>query len=96
VASPLPGSSPNNADAQAAIQAAVSAAAGRLSVAPADVHVDQVEAREWGDTSLGCPRPGQMYAQVVTPGFLVIVSAGNKVLEYHSSTRGETVLCQER
>ena len=71
-------------------------AAVYLGVAQTAVHVDQVEAREWGDTSLGCPRPGMMYAQVVTSGFVVIVSANNKVLEYHVSARGEKVLCQER
>jgi hypothetical protein len=93
--SPLSGSS-SNADAQASTQAAVSDAVAHLGVTPADVHVDHVEAREWGDTSLGCPRPGLMYSQVVTSGFLIVVSAGNKVLEYHSDARGRVVLCQER
>jgi hypothetical protein len=71
-------------------------AAGRLSLAigAGDLHVQQVEAHEWSDTSLGCPLPGVMYAQVLTPGFLVVVSAAGKELEYHADSRGRVVLCQ--
>jgi hypothetical protein len=91
----MPGSA-STPDAQLAIQAAVSAAAAHAGVSSTDVRVDQVEAREWGDMSLGCPRQGVMYAQVITPGFLIVVSAGTRVLEYHSDARGRVVLCQER
>jgi hypothetical protein len=37
-----------------------------------------------------------MYSQIVTPGFLIVISGGDKVLEYHSDARGRIVLCQER
>ncbi len=94
VPSVLPGSS-SSADAQPAIDAALAQAAAHLGVSPPDLHVDQVEAREFGDSSLGCPKPGLMYSQIVTPGFVIIISGPGKQLEYHADTRGQIVLCQE-
>jgi hypothetical protein len=78
------------------VAAALGDAAAHLGVSPADLKVDLVEPRQWGDTSLGCPKPGQMYAQVVTPGFVVVISGAGKQLEYHADTRGQVVLCQKR
>jgi hypothetical protein len=111
VTSPAPGSlptpdaragagqgSPANAAAQAAaVDAAVRDAAGRLSLASGagDLRVQQVEAREWPDSALGCPKPGVMYAQVVTPGFLVIINGAGRELEYHADSRGRIILCSE-
>ncbi len=58
-----------------------------------DVEVLQVTALQWRDASLGCPRPGMMYAQVITPGYLIEVKAGGKVYEYHTNTNQSVVLC---
>src|SRR5438309_1450709 len=77
VAPVLPGSS-STPDPQPAVDAALQDAAVHLGVSPADLHVDQVEARQWGDSSLGCPRPGLMYSQIVTPGFVVVISGAAK------------------
>jgi hypothetical protein len=95
VASVIPDPS-SNPESQALVDAALRDAAAHLGVSPADLHVDRVEAREWGDSSLGCPRPGLMYSQIVTPGFVIVISAAGKQLEYHTDTRGQVVLCQER
>jgi hypothetical protein len=81
---------------QAVVIATIGEAATHLGVSPSAIAVEQAEAREWGDSSLGCPQPGLMYSQVVTPGFIVVVSGGGKQLEYHSDTRGRVVLCRER
>jgi len=92
VASPSAGS-----QGQPAVEAAVREAAAHLGVNQADLKVEQVEARQWPDASLGCPRPGVLYAQVLTPGFLIVVSGAGKQLEYHSDERGRAVvLCAER
>ena len=85
----------HNPEAQGAIDAAVRDAAVRLSVAAGQLAVERVEAREWSDSSLGCPQPGMMYAQVITPGYLVIVAGGGKRLEYHTDLRGRAVMCRE-
>ena len=82
--------------AQAAVDAALRDAESHLGLNPGTVRVEQVEARQWPDRSLGCPRPGVLYAQVITPGFLVLVSGGGKQLEYHADDRGQVVLCHER
>jgi hypothetical protein len=84
-----------NGDAQAAVDAALSDAASHLGVSTRDLQVVRVEARQWGDSSLGCPKPGLMYSQIVTPGYLIVISGAGKQLEYHSDTRGRVVLCQE-
>jgi hypothetical protein len=91
VTSPSPSS-----QGQPAVDAALRDAAAHLGVAVADLRLEQAEAREWSDAALGCPKPGLMYAQVLTPGFLVVISGGGKTLEYHTDARGRVVLCQER
>src|SRR4030081_3530373 len=82
-ASVLPGSS-SPTDPQPAVDAALSDAAAHLGVSSASLTVDQVEPREWSDSSLGCPKPGQMYSQIVTPGYVVIISGAGRQLEYHT------------
>ncbi|MCS7222278.1 MAG: hypothetical protein RML36_15530 [Anaerolineae bacterium] len=64
---------------------AVADLAGRLAIAPDAVQVRAVEAVEWPDASLGCPQPGMMYAQVITPGYRIVLEAAGKTYEYHSS-----------
>lgn len=82
--------------AAAAIAAALAAAAAHAQVTRDTLNVSRVEPREWSDAGLGCGQPGQMYAQVVTPGYLVVVVTGQHELEYHTDTRGRAVLCAER
>ena len=82
-------------DQQQAVAAAVQDAAARLGVAANELSVQQVEAREWGDSSLGCPQPGNLYSQIVTPGFVIVLNSRGKQLEYHSDTRARVVLCRE-
>jgi hypothetical protein len=89
------GSSSNPA-AQPAVDAALRDAAARVGVPVSSLRIERVEAREWGDSSLGCPKPDQMYSQVLTPGYLVVISGGGKTLEYHTNSRDLVVLCQER
>jgi hypothetical protein len=60
--------------------------AGRVSAASGEITVKQAEATEWSDASLGCPMPGVMYAQVITPGYLIVLEANGQEWEYHAST----------
>jgi hypothetical protein len=94
VLSPLPA---EGSDAQAAaIEAARQDAAQRLNLSPSAVQLEDVQRRQWPDRALGCPRQGVLYAQIVTPGYVVVVAGGGKHLEYHTDDRGQAVLCQER
>jgi hypothetical protein len=58
--------------------------ARRSGVSADDIEV--VEARQvtWPDASLGCPEPGMMYAQVLTPGVLVVLSFHRAETRYHA------------
>jgi len=88
----VPAASPNSD----AVDSTVREAAAYAAVAATDIKVLQVESRQWPDAALGCPSPGVMYAQVITPGYLIVVQAGSRVLEYHTDARGRPKLCQER
>ena len=45
-----------------------------------------IASKEWSDTSLGNPKPGMMYAQVITPGFIMVLDAGGpEDYVYHTS-----------
>ncbi|MXZ20074.1 MAG: hypothetical protein F4Y84_05610 [Caldilineaceae bacterium SB0665_bin_25] len=52
---------------------------------------------EWGDTSLGCPHPDEMYAQMITPGFFIVLESGGNTYDYHTGAdpEGPLVQCTE-
>ena len=52
---------------------------------------------EWGDTSLGCPHPDEMYAQMITPGYFIVLESGGNTYDYHTSDdpEGPLVQCTE-
>jgi hypothetical protein len=68
--------------------------ARRLGLSAESFQLKRAEAVEWPDTSLGCPRPGLMYAQVITPGYLIVLGANNREYEYHSDSR-RVFLCEK-
>jgi hypothetical protein len=80
--------------AQRVVQIAMEDLARALDLAPGEISVLSVEAVEWPDTSLGCPRPGMMYAQVITPGLRVVLEANNQSYEYHTDQNSSVVLCE--
>jgi hypothetical protein len=70
--------------------------AERSGEAVGKIDVLGVETVEWADTSLGCPQPGRMYAQVITPGYRIILKVGGEQYEYHSDKEGRhLVLCRD-
>jgi hypothetical protein len=73
--------------------AAIDDLSKRTGVPKSDIKVVSVEAVQWSDTSLGCPQPDRMYAQVVTPGYRIVLEAGGQTYEYHSAGVG-VGLCQ--
>jgi len=50
--------------------------------------------KSWSDTSLGCPRPGMFYAQVITPGYLITLEVKGEKYEYHTDLE-RIILCRE-
>ena len=78
---------------QQAVDAAMALAVGHQGVPRDQLRLVRVERRQWSDASLGCPAPDMMYAQVITPGYLVVLSGGGRDVEYHTDTRGRAVTC---
>lgn len=70
--------------------------ARRLAIPAETIIVHSVETVEWPDTSLGCPQPGMMYAQVITPGYRVVLLAAGKRYTYHSDGQGRVVTCEPK
>jgi hypothetical protein len=66
--------------------------AQRLNIAADQIQVRSVEARQWPDGSLGCPQPGMMYAQVISPGFQIILSAEGQEYDYRTDLQ-RVLLC---
>jgi hypothetical protein len=100
-ATPGPAATPRPAAKEAAVpsgaeplvEKARQDAARRAGVARDQVTVKSVRAVQWSDSSLGCPEPGMMYAQVITPGYLISLDAGGKTYVYHSDERDRVVTC---
>ena len=69
--------------------AARRALAEMLGVPQGDLTLILSEERQWNDTSLGCPQPGMMYAQVITPGHRFIFEHGGDEYNYEYRTNGD-------
>ena len=68
--------------------------AARLNVATDQVTIVSVEFVQWPDSSLGCPQSSKMYAQVITPGYRILLQSRDKPYEYHSAQgRNTAILC---
>lgn len=71
--------------------------AARLGVSIDQIAVVSVVFVEWRDASLGCPQPGMMYAQVITPGYRILLRGEEKLYEYHSARGGDkAVFCRDK
>ncbi len=83
------------ADAEPAVLAARRDLASRMGVAVEDVQMMEFQAVDWPDSSLGCPEPGKMYLQVITPGYRVVLQAAGQTYEYHTNQGNRAVLCEK-
>jgi hypothetical protein len=74
-----------------AVTAAISALADDLAIDPAMVEVVSFEEAEWPDACLGAAGPGEACAEVVTPGWRVILQASGETYELHTDLIGSDV-----
>ncbi|WP_129641236.1 hypothetical protein [Peristeroidobacter agariperforans] len=49
--------------------------------------------QQWPDGAMGCPQPGQMYTQMIVPGYRVVLQASGNRYAYHSDRRGNFIVC---
>ena len=78
--------------ANPAVAAAIAHLVAELGLSAADVSILSVEEMQWSDSSLGCPQPGMMYAQVITPGYRVLLEADGETHAVHTNQNGSTVV----
>ena len=85
---------PSSSGMESAIQKAKEDLAQRLSIEISQINL--VEAREvvWSNASLGCPQPGMAYAEMLTPGFLILLEGNSIKYEYHASRGTEVIYCE--
>jgi hypothetical protein len=70
--------------------------AKRLSIPSTEIRLVEATQVTWPDASLGCPKMGVMYVQVVTPGFQIVLETGGKKYNYHTDTKDRVLLCPTR
>jgi hypothetical protein len=81
------------ADLPAPVRLALETAARDAGVPVTQVELLDFEAVEWRTSGLGCERPGQVYAQVITPGYRVTARAAGSEAEYHTDDGTSIVRC---
>jgi hypothetical protein len=69
---------------------------GRSGKATAELRLVRDQAMTWSDGSLGCPQPGEVYPQVLVPGFWIVFVAGDREYDYRSDAQGRFRLCEPR
>lgn len=67
---------------------AIQELSGKLKIDPQTIKLVKAEAVDWPDACLGISAAGQMCAQVVTPGYRVVLQANGQSYEYHTNRDG--------
>ncbi len=81
-------------EAEPLVDKAIEDLADRAGADPDNIVVEGVAETEFPDASLGVPEPGKSYAQVVTPGYIIMLRDGSKIYEYHAA-ENRVVLASE-
>jgi hypothetical protein len=79
---------------EALVAQATSDLAQRVGVDPASIQLIEANPQSWPDASLGCPQDGQIYAQVVTDGYRIVLEAGGQRYAFHTD-RDKAVYCEQ-
>jgi hypothetical protein len=70
--------------------------ASRLSLDLDQISLVEAKSVFWRDASLGCPQPGMVYAQVITPGFRITLEAKGQIYDYHADKSRYVFLCETK
>ena len=62
--------------------------AKRLGISEDQIKEDSVEQADFPDMALGAPVEGEMSGQMITPGWRIRLSAGNRGYEYRANRHG--------
>lgn len=72
--------------------AAIGALSSALGIPPDQIGVTSTEAVDWPDACLGVTQTGVMCAQVITPGFRIVLAVNGRPYEYHTDADGRAVV----
>lgn len=67
--------------------------ARRRDISAERIALKHIEGVDWPDASLGYPEEGKSYAQVIMPGYRLVLSDGTADFEYHTDKHQRVVLC---
>lgn len=67
------------------VKLAIGDLAARLGVEPESIAVVQVYQIEFPDACLGLPQPDEVCAEVITPGTVIVLRAGDREYRYHAA-----------
>lgn len=89
----LPNTPPPSPKLAELVEQAKADLAVRLSVTVDQITLVDAKAVTWSDSSLGCPKPGMAYMEVLIPGFLILLDVDGRAYEYHAGGDGHVFLC---
>ena len=76
------------------IRSAVTDLVKRVEEEPETIQIVLAEQVTWSDSSLGCPEPGMLYAQVLTTGIWLVLSHQGQAFDYRV-TDNSGALCTQ-
>lgn len=82
---------PGGMEKPSAVDAAIQTLAQQLDSDPAFITLIGFEPVDWPNSCLGVETPGIMCAEVITPGYRVLLSANGNVYEFHTNQDGSQV-----
>ena len=87
-------SPPADPGLQSLIEKAKADLSQRLSISADNIVVVEATSVIWPDSSLGCPQEGMAYAQVLTPGYLILLEYRDNKYEYHAGKDTSITYCE--
>ena len=76
------------AEAEQALAAARLTVSEAFEIDPWQISLQVIEAKDWSNSCLGLAGPDEACAEVVTPGWRMVVSAGEQLVEVHTGETG--------
>jgi hypothetical protein len=73
---------------------AVDTLVSELGVPQERISVVSVDAIDWPDSSVGCPKPGMSYLTVITPGHKVLLKVDDRTYAVHEA-KSHAFVCQQ-
>jgi hypothetical protein len=61
---------------------------GELDISQAAIDLAGGEKVDWPNASLGCPEEGQVYAEVIVPGYRLVLGHDGETTEVHTNRDG--------